>query len=229
MATSVDLRNELKQAFRTFGDAAKTWMENETGQVPEEYKEWVQEKVDQLIRDGFERNQPLKQAITKYLGERSVPDDDPEQGRQAGNEFLAGMVETALDNMMCEKTRDTISEYNLVNSDDLSEHISSYLCNHDFGEEIHEYVANMDLDQLCTNVSEGIDWKDMVDDALRESSFFNEAILNQMKKVIENQDEIADLIKPTIHAVIGELLNENIRIKDAVKSSLKEILQDVIR
>ena len=61
MTTAMDIRNDLKDAFRIFGEKAQRFIENETGQIPEEYKEHVKEmvriQIDSAIQNSHEYDQ----------------------------------------------------------------------------------------------------------------------------------------------------------------------------
>lgn len=223
MTTAHEIRNDLKDAFRIFGEKAQRFIENETGQIPEEYKEHVKDMVRIQIEGAIQSDAEFIQLLYRTL----MNTTRPEGHDQSPQEWFEARVRDSLDEMMCQKTRDTIEEYSLINYDNLREHLD-------------EYDFSGHLDSIRENIEYSLLESSALDNHCNE--YMQENVKSHIDTMIEDGDlklgnalenmtatEKAAIIRPVVQEEIGELLENNIRVKDAVKSALKEVLQDVLR
>lgn len=228
MPTSEQIRNELKDAFREFSQKAKTWMENETGIIPEEHKEFVRDSVRTQVENAMTNDKTFIDMVKRVV----MNTDEDEEGNASPRAWFNDRMEEALDEMMCRKTRQTIEEYNLVSFDNLADQINEY----DFSS--HEESV---VDSVIQNIHENISYNSAIEEhvgdlttAFKNSDELVEQVAQIIKDIKEDNPEgtdegLADKVLPIVREEISKLLEDNIQVKAVVKTGLMEVLRDVIR
>ena len=67
MTRSVEIRDNLKDGFRNFALAAQTFLENETGVIPEEHKEYIEDQLKILVRHHLSSSDECKTMLKNLL------------------------------------------------------------------------------------------------------------------------------------------------------------------
>ena len=206
-----------RRGYQSLRNPAQTFLENETGVIPEEHKEYIEDQLKILVRHHLSSSDECKTMLKNLLLNTENNDGD------MGWEWFKSKVSCCLDEMMCERTRATIEEYNLVSTDNLSEMASEYLNDCLGNIDFNEYI---DQDSISESACDAA--RTHLDDVLPD--VVSENVNEQIAHALSDDDRLGELVtkEKVEEAVRSEVQSREFLSSDVFQNRLREVVADLI-